>query len=411
MGCPFKEMAVVMRGWVLDVSRFAGAHPGGCETLGRWAGRDIGDVFLAMHGPWSRAHRLVKELPVLGRAEGGERRTTEVQRDFRALAEELGRETVVGRWQMWAWWLLDFGLVMGLFAGGAWAMMRRRRVLGAVLVGLGFFQLGWISHDLAHKQVLSDHWLLRPVVELYGVALGGYSYDWWRKKHNRMHHPQTNVIGGDEDIDTMPFIAWDEKIAAESGGGCGWFVANQHWVTWVSLLFARLFWRWRSVEHVVRERLWREIAALLVHYVAYAAALVWVAGLSVVGAVAWALSAEMLAGFLTAFVFIQSHNGKEVKADVDTDFWTHQLLTTSNVRPGWFTNVFSGYLNLQIEHHLFPWMPRRMLLRARPRVKALCERHGLPYREYGWWESTARVYRHLKTVSDAVCAVARESQN
>jgi fatty acid desaturase len=237
------------------------------------------------------------------------------------------------------------------------------------------------------------------VMLVAGNLLSGFSFDWWRKKHNQLHHTLTNVIGGDEDIDTMPFIAWDEKIAAAAGPSL--FVRYQHILTWFSLSLARVFWRYRSIQHVLRERRWSELGFLGLHYTLYA---MFVARYQL----PWAfiVIADLLGGFLTAFVFVQSHNGKVVTESVAEagDFWTHQIMCTSNVKPSWFSNFFSGYLNLQIEHHLFPWLARGELLFARTKVKELCRKHNLPYMEYGWWESTMIVYRHLEKIAGARCS-------
>uniref|UniRef100_A0A8D0U230 Cytochrome b5 heme-binding domain-containing protein n=1 Tax=Sus scrofa TaxID=9823 RepID=A0A8D0U230_PIG len=56
-----------------------------------------------------------------------------------------------------------------------------------------------------------------------------------------------------------------------------------------------------------------------------------------------------------------------------------QLAATCNVEPSLFIDWFSGHLNFQIEHHLFPTMPRHNYRRVAPLVKALCAKHGLSY--------------------------------
>jgi fatty acid desaturase len=62
----------------------------------------------------------------------------------------------------------------------------------------------------------------------------------------------------------------------------------------------------------------------------------------------------------------------------DMYFLRRQVLTARNVRGGWLTDLVLGGLNYQIEHHLFPSMPRPALRRARPAVWAYCLGHGLP---------------------------------
>jgi fatty acid desaturase len=49
----------------------------------------------------------------------------------------------------------------------------------------------------------------------------------------------------------------------------------------------------------------------------------------------------------------------------------------------------TGNLSHQIEHHLFPDMPSNRYAEVAPRIRAICERYGLPYtsgslpRQYG----------------------------
>ena len=57
------------------------------------------------------------------------------------------------------------------------------------------------------------------------------------------------------------------------------------------------------------------------------------------------------------------------------------MLTSRNVRGGCFTDMLLGGLNYQIEHHLFPSMPRPTLRAAQPLVRAYCRQHAISYSE------------------------------
>jgi fatty acid desaturase len=83
--------------------------------------------------------------------------------------------------------------------------------------------------------------------------------------------------------------------------------------------------------------------------------------------------------------------------DDDTDFLRRQVLTSRNVRGGWLVDFLLGGLNYQIEHHLFPSMPRASLRRAQPIVRAHCRRHGLPYVETSLFDSYRQALHHLHT--------------
>jgi fatty acid desaturase len=63
--------------------------------------------------------------------------------------------------------------------------------------------------------------------------------------------------------------------------------------------------------------------------------------------------------------------------------------------------VFGG-LNYQIEHHLFPSMPRVHLGRARAIVKPFCLDRGLAYQEMGAFASYGLVLAELRRVSRRV---------
>ncbi len=85
-------------------------------------------------------------------------------------------------------------------------------------------------------------------------------------------------------------------------------------------------------------------------------------------------------------------------ADDHSDFLRRQVLTSRNVRGGWLVDYARGGLNYQIEHHLFPSMPRPNLPRVQSLVREFCTQHDLPYRETGLTDSYAQALRHLHTV-------------
>ena len=73
---------------------------------------------------------------------------------------------------------------------------------------------------------------------------------------------------------------------------------------------------------------------------------------------------------------------------------------TIDVKPGPFNivNWIMGYLNYQVEHHLFPCMPQFRHPVISPRVKALFEKHGLKYDQRGYLEAFAATFRNIHNV-------------
>ena len=76
----------------------------------------------------------------------------------------------------------------------------------------------------------------------------------------------------------------------------------------------------------------------------------------------------------------QGHADPRAEAD-ELDFLRRQVLTSRNVRGGRLVDVVLGGLNYQIEHHLFPSMPRPNLRRAQPLIRRFCAEHGIAYPE------------------------------
>jgi fatty acid desaturase len=82
----------------------------------------------------------------------------------------------------------------------------------------------------------------------------------------------------------------------------------------------------------------------------------------------------------------------------ELDFLRRQVLTSRNVRGGRLVDFALGGLNYQIEHHLFPSLPRPSLRHARPLVREFCTQHGLPYCERTLLGSYTEALRHLQKV-------------
>jgi fatty acid desaturase len=87
------------------------------------------------------------------------------------------------------------------------------------------------------------------------------------------------------------------------------------------------------------------------------------------------------------------------------DFLHKQVLTSRNVRGGWLTDFALGGLNYQIEHHLFPNMPRANLRHAQAHVHAFCTERGIPYSQTSAFGSYGQVLRHLHRMGAPLRAV------
>jgi fatty acid desaturase len=106
-----------------------------------------------------------------------------------------------------------------------------------------------------------------------------------------------------------------------------------------------------------------------------------------------------LFGLYLGCSFAPNHKGMPILAvDDASDFLRRQVLTSRNVRGGPVIGVLFGGLNYQIEHHLFPSMPRPALRHACPIVRAYCREIGLPYAEMSLFGSYRQALRYVHQI-------------
>lgn len=259
---------------------------------------------------------------------------------------------------------------------------------------------------------------------LIGNVFQGFSVHWWKGKHNahhavpNLHASSVDAHDGDPDIDTMPLLAWTKKMA-ESAKSSEWgrfFIRWQSVLYFPILLFARLSWANESWKMVVggtvqsvkgaeedRARMqypFLEKLGLGIHYgvlgtIMYNMPGGWLYGL------AFFFVSQCVCGLFLALVFGLGHNGMAVyPANERPDFWKLQVSTTRNITSNFFVDWFCGGLQYQVDHHLFPQMPRHNLPAAHEQVKQFCKKFNVTYHEANMWDGTIEVLSHLQEVSE-----------
>ncbi|GAA1412860.1 hypothetical protein GCM10009614_24510 [Glutamicibacter uratoxydans] len=102
--------------------------------------------------------------------------------------------------------------------------------------------------------------------------------------------------------------------------------------------------------------------------------------------------------------FAPNHKGMPmVPKDAKIDFFSRQVLTSRNIMgKSNFSNglltCFYGGLNYQVEHHLFPSMPRANLAAVSKIVREYCNEHQIPYTVASVRGSYGQVIRYLNKV-------------
>jgi linoleoyl-CoA desaturase len=89
----------------------------------------------------------------------------------------------------------------------------------------------------------------------------------------------------------------------------------------------------------------------------------------------------------------------DTRAEGAASWYVMQVEAAINVDGPPFVSVLCGGLDKQIEHHLFPRLPPNRLREIAPRVRAICEQHGVRYRSASLPRRLADVVRELRTLA------------
>ncbi|MEV7422275.1 acyl-CoA desaturase [Streptomyces sp. NPDC091212] len=303
--------------------------------------------------------------------------------------------------------LVAIGAAMALLGPSWWTLL-----LAPPLAVLSA-RMAFVGHDAGHAQITADRKKGRLVQLVHANLLLGMSQEWWNDKHNR-HHANPNHIDKDPDV-KADILVFTQHQTRDRTGVRRWLTRHQAWLFFplttlegIALKvygFQAVFSR--ESDGMPPRRRVVEGALLVAHVAGYAALLL--TNLTVGQAVVFALIHQMLLGLHLGMAFAPNHKGMEMPGPENSDVWGHlrrQVLTSRNIRGGILTDWFLGGLNYQIEHHLFPSMPRPHLRLAQPLVRAHCRALGLPYTETGLIDSYRQALGHLHEVGELLRAGA-----
>ena len=297
---------------------------------------------------------------------------------------------------------LFFGLVSALGAavagllllGDSWLQLIVAGILGVVLT-----QLAFLAHEASHRQVLTSGPANDRAGWTLSVVLVGISYSWWMNKHTR-HHAHPNQVDRDPDV-AAGILCFVPADAASRRGAWSWLTARQGLWFFPLLLLEGLNLHVKSVQHLwvnrrtPGQRL--ELIALMTRLLGYLAGVFWLLppslGLAFIG-----IQLGVFGVYLGAS-FAPNHIAMPIIArNEKLDFFTRQVRTSRNVAGGWWATALMGGLNYQIEHHLFPSMPRPHLAAARRLVRQHCQTLNVTYTETSLIAAWAIVTQHLNRV-------------
>ncbi|WP_298252147.1 acyl-CoA desaturase [uncultured Arthrobacter sp.] len=328
-------------------------------------------------------------------------RTNRVIASYSVLLKQVRAEgLLVRRRRFYAGVVLVLGLGLAaastgfVLLGDSWFQLVVAGILGIILT-----QFAFLGHEASHRQIFASRRTNDRAGRFLAAGVAGISYAWWMDKHTR-HHNDPNTVGKDPDI-AMGTLSFREEDAAPRTGVHAWFTRRQGHFFFPLLSLEGINLHVQSLRTLLHRGSvpgrWVELALIGSRFGLY------------LGVLFWFLPAGLAAAFLGVQLaifgtymgasFAPNHKGMPIlPAGSTADFLRRQVVTARNIRGGSFVNNAFGGLNFQIEHHLFPDMPRPHLRRAAVIVREHCARLGIPYTEVGVLQSYSAVITHLNRV-------------
>ncbi|MGM0634998.1 MAG: fatty acid desaturase family protein [Bacteroidota bacterium] len=302
---------------------------------------------------------------------------------------KLHLKTVV----MFALFFVPYILILTLDISAIW------KLLLAITMGVGMAGVGMnIMHDGNHGTYSKRKWV-NKIMGGSIYVLAGNVYN-WQVQHNVLHHTYTNVHGHDEDLDVGNIIRFTPETKWKR------FHKFQH--IYSVFLYGLLTINWaittdfRQSRRYLKKKLsyggkapspvkqWSSVVISKLIYIS-----LWIVLPIAITELSWWMvligffAMHYTAGLILSVVFQLAHVVEDTDMPVpnaskfDHSWVTHQLFTTANFSTknkfvGWFT----GGLNHQVEHHIFPNICHIHYNKIRSIVKETAAEFDLPYNEY-----------------------------
>jgi fatty acid desaturase len=414
---------------VYDVKQWIWRHPGGALALQSVVGKNATNLFYATHGASAEKYLPTMFYAMLDNeksdahdytfSKGGLRSapSSNVEEDFMRLKQELELQELFT--PNFGYFLQKFAIYMAMlsavFAGVTMSDSLFIHMCCAVLLGMFWQQVAFLGHDAGHNGITHNRTIDACIGLIVGNLLAGISMSWWKQNHN-IHHIVTNSVENDPDIQHLPFLAINVAFLKErifssfykrylevDSVLTKYFCRYQHILYYPIMANARInlyiqsFLLVFQLGHYSKRSNDGEVT-MFPQYEVFALAGFWVWLLFLVWqlptfgrAVLFLMIAHNIAGILHVQITL-SHFSMPVHRGVTYDddkngFVRTQLDGTLNIDSNLFTDWFHGGLQFQIEHHLFPRIPRHNLRAVKKYVMEFCKRHNLPYRSVSFIEA------------------------
>uniref|UniRef100_A0A8C8EG62 Cytochrome b5 heme-binding domain-containing protein n=1 Tax=Oncorhynchus tshawytscha TaxID=74940 RepID=A0A8C8EG62_ONCTS len=391
--CHRSDQWLVIDRKVYNITQWAKRHPGGIRVISHFAGEDATDAFVAFHPDPNFVRKFLKPLLI------GELAPTEpsqdhgknavMVQDFQALRDRVEKEGLLrARPLFFSLYLGHIVLLEALALGllWVWGTSWSLTLLCSLMLATSQSQAGWLQHDYGHLSVCkTSSW--NHVLHKFVIGhLKGASANWWNHRHFQ-HHAKPNVFSKDPDVNSLHVFVLGDKQPVEYGIKKLKYMPyhHQHQYFFLSKLLNTFHWI-------------SDLAWAMTFYLRFFCCYYPFFGFF--GSVALISFVRFLESHWFVWVTQMNHLPMEIDHERHQDWLTMQLSATCNIEQSTFNDWFSGHLNFQIEHHLFPTMPRHNYHMVAPLVRALCEKHGLPYQVKTLQKAIIDVVGSLKKSGD-----------
>ena len=375
-----------------DLTGWRAAHPAGTHWIDAYNNSDATEVMWGFHS--DAAMGMLKRLPQ-SKNHPELPPPSQATYNFRKLRKQLVadgwyRPNFIGEAKKLLPWAACLAAGVHFARLGRSLSAPLQTLLGVLFLGTSNTLAGWLSHDYVHGRGVWPT-LMRP----FGELIGGMSTTWWSNKHN-MHHALTNEVGYDEDIALDPFLhLWQPDPKNDLNK----YRKYQHiyWPLPYSILF--LYWRYDSIRYVLQAKKWGEAARLAIHWAMFSAIVPF----------GTLMLAIWFSGLLTATIVTVTHQSEEMFYGENLrkyDFVEAQFRSTRNAKcNNPISHMLWGGMQWQLEHHIFPTMPRYKYPAVSKVLQKFAEENNIDYRISGEFAIIAENVALLKKIGEAEAVV------
>ncbi|KAI3378777.1 hypothetical protein SNEBB_010411 [Seison nebaliae] len=404
-----KELFVVDQK-VYDYSGWKNRHPGGVKILKHYVGSDATDAFIAFHPKDSGAYTKLNHFHVGNFSDGqaiDENRNVALEKDFREFRDDLEKR---GMFKSQRSFFLGHFLQLVLLEVIATYIIYNIStsylavLVSGILLGTMQTQAGWTQHDYGHMALFHNYKFDRLAQNLIIGLMKGFSTRWWNYRHN-IHHAKPNIVKRDPDVQFPNILVLGSKIPVEWGkakrrGYLPFNFQQDYFFFFLPPLLLPFYFVYEVLFFCIRGKLYYDLTLFLLYFLRFGITFIPQLGLG--KALLLYFTMRIIESSWFVFMTQMSHIPMEVeKNDAKLDWMSQQMVSTCNIKGNYFNNWFSGHLNYQIEHHLFPLMPRHNYPKIEHEVRELCRKHDIKYVcKRNLLDGVGDIYRSLKKSGD-----------